>query len=141
MKLTLNKYVNQLIIKMKISEQQALDLLEEGIKLMEINPKKALPYFIKANQTVAEYSVRRVKILYFLALCNYAIGHIPLAYAILKHAQSVITIASQLTFFVAETIPKEDITMVDLFRRELENSSIELSESYNYTENDFNTID
>ena len=39
---------------MKISEQQALDLLEEGIKLMEINPKKALPYFIKANQTVAE---------------------------------------------------------------------------------------
>lgn len=126
---------------MKISEQQALDLLEEGIKLMEINPQKALPYFIKANQTVAEYSVRRVKILYYLALCNYAIGHIPLAYAILKHTQSVSTIASQLTFFVAETIPKEDITMVDLFRRELENSSIDLSESSNYTENDFNTID
>ncbi len=125
---------------MKISEQQALDLLEEGIKLMEANPQEALPYFIKANQTVAEYSVRRIKILYYLALCNYAIGHIPLAYAILKYAQSVGTIASQLTFFVAETIPREDIAMVDLFRRELENSNIDLSESSNYTENDFNTI-
>jgi hypothetical protein len=125
---------------MKISEQQALDLLEEGIKFMEVNPKEALQYFIKANQTVAEYSVRRVKILYYLALCNYAVGHIPLAYAILEYAQSIGTIASQLTFFVAETIPREDITMVDLFRKELENSDIDLSESSNYTENDFNTI-
>lgn len=134
------KYRNKPNIKMKISEQQALDLLEEGIKLMEANPQEALPYFIKANQTLAEYSVRRVKILYYLALCNYAVGHIQLSYAILKYAQSVGTIASQLTFFMAESIPREDITMVDLFRKELGNSGIDLSASSNYTENDFNTI-